>query len=414
MKRPVHQSKSLPYLLLLSVMAHIAHPPCNYPLHFAVSDYVDSHSDSFDLLQLLSRLGVCSSRHTFQRVKTRVVSARVSAGLGEEVLTGAFSITSIDNIDRAAPGQWITQAGQSRGFHGTSVQHVAPKPLTCRLTEEEQPSKPMATVSTAGVFTAGVRSTPAPHSRTLRVSVATASSQLFETVDHSVLNAASTQDGLATVTQADIQQISTPLYRPPQTDKRPLTEEVVELTNAERVAMKELQGRIFSYMVARRQAGVEGTECQGLKDFLAMQVPDASEEESVITTQGVLPELADNQDTVKAILDNLSSLYGIGTHAKTHMVVGDQKIFMQMQRLKRQYGADLDWLLPYPGDWHVLKNFQPVLARLYFHAGLQQTAKEAGYKGSNLTALETCSHFKHTHVCLLEAYESIYVHGLST
>ena len=88
----------------------------------------------------------------------------------------------------------------------------------------------MATVSTAGVFTAGVRSTLAPHSRTLRVSVATASSQQLETVDHSVLNAASTQDSLATVTKADIQQISTPLYRPPQMDKRPLTEEVVDLT----------------------------------------------------------------------------------------------------------------------------------------------------------------------------------------
>ena len=98
-----------------------------------MSDYVDSHSGSSDwyLLQLLSRLSVCSSRDTFQRMKTRVVSGRVSAGLVEEVLTGAFSITSIDNIDRAAPGQRITQAGQSRGFHGTSVQHVAPKPLTC-------------------------------------------------------------------------------------------------------------------------------------------------------------------------------------------------------------------------------------------------------------------------------------------
>ena len=275
------KSKSLPCLLLLSVMAHLAHPPCNYPLHFAVSDYVDSHRGSSDLLQLLSRLGVCSRRDTFQRMKTRVVGARVSEGLGEEVLTGAFSITSIDNIDRAAPGQRITQAGQSRGFHSTSVQHIAPKPLTCRLTEEEQLSTPMATVSTASVFTAGVRSTPAPHSRTLRVSVATASSQLLETVDHSVLNAASTQDGLATVTQADIQQLSTPLYRPPQTDKRPLNEEVVELTNAERLAMKELQGRIFSYMVARRQAGVEGTECQGLKDLLAMQVPDSSQEELI-------------------------------------------------------------------------------------------------------------------------------------
>ena len=178
--------------------------------------------------------------------------------------------------------------------------------------------------------------------------------------------------------------------------------------------MKELLGRIFSYMLARRQAGVEGTECQGLKDFLAIQVPDASEEESVISTQGVLPELADNQDSLKAIKYWTTCPACMASGPTPKRTWWLEKIFTQMQRLKRQYGAGLDWLLPYPGDLHVLKNFQPVLARLYFHAGLQQMAKEAGYKWSKLTALETCSHFKHTHVFLLESYESIYMHALST
>ena len=83
-----------------------------------------------------------------------------------------------------------------------------------------------------------------------------------------------------------------------------------------------------------------------------------------------------------------------------------------MNRLKREYGADLDWLLPYPGDLHLLKNVQPVLMRLYYHSGLRELAQKAGYKGCNLTSLETCSHFKPTHCFLLEAFESVYLHAI--
>ena len=121
------KSRQLPCLFLLAVMAHVVHPPCNYPLHFTLSDYVQSHSGSTELLQLLSRFGVCSSRDTFQRMKTKVVAARKDDGLQKEVATGAFSVTSIDNIDRGAPNQRITQAQQTRGFHSTGVL-VTPKP----------------------------------------------------------------------------------------------------------------------------------------------------------------------------------------------------------------------------------------------------------------------------------------------
>ena len=70
-------------------------------------------------------------------------------------------------------------------------------------------------------------------------------------------------------------------------------------------------------------------------------------------------------------------------------VIGDQKIFAHLQKLKRHYGRELDWLIPFPGDWHMMKNFQPVLMKLYFHAGVRELAIESGYKGANLTALET-------------------------
>ena len=37
---------------------------------------------------------------------------------------------------------------------------------------------------------------------------------------------------------------------------------------------------------------------------------------------------------------------------------GDGKIYEILHSLKFEYGEELKWFLPYPGDWHMLKNFQ--------------------------------------------------------
>lgn len=166
-------------------------------------------------------------------------------------------------------------------------------------------------------------------------------------------------------------------------------------------------------MVNRQKQAMHPTKkAMGLKDQIMEDLPELSCEKSAIFTLGVLPDQADNKDALKALLDTIHDLYGIGTYQTHHLVVGDQKLFSGMHQLKRQYGADLDWLLPYPGDWHVLKNYQPVLMKLYFHSGLRELAIDGGYRGSNLTGLETCSNFKHTHIFFLEAFQSIYCYAL--
>ena len=36
-------------------------------------------------------------------------------------------------------------------------------------------------------------------------------------------------------------------------------------------------------------------------------------------------------------------------------------------------------LLVFPGDWHILKSFQPVLMKLYYHARLKELAQKFGF-----------------------------------
>ena len=48
------------------------------------------------------------------------------------------------------------------------------------------------------------------------------------------------------------------------------------------------------------------------------------------------------------------------------------------------YGSALSNVLIFPGDWHTLKNYQPVLMKAWYHAGLKDIARATGYRAETL------------------------------
>ena len=92
----------------------------------------------------------------------------------------------------------------------------------------------------------------------------------------------------------------------------------------------------------------------------------------------------------------------VGTKVKFLGVVGDGKTYdhLHLHALKIEYGSDLDWLIPLPGDWHILKNYQEVIMKVYFEAGLKDAAKIIGYTEGVLNSIGSRSKFKRTHVSL--------------
>ena len=49
----------------------------------------------------------------------------------------------------------------------------------------------------------------------------------------------------------------------------------------------------------------------------------------------------------------------IDTTSAQHLIVaGDAKTYLRLKELKQHYGNEMDWLLPFIGDWHILYNYQ--------------------------------------------------------
>ena len=105
---------------------------------------------------------------------------------------------------------------------------------------------------------------------------------------------------------------------------------------------------------------------------------------------------ADSKDTVLRVLNKLHTTFIHNLGFRWLIIVGDAKTYDILQSLCRQYGSQIQWLLPFPGDWHILYNYQKVLLKIYGEAGLLQLAWVAGHRAETLTSLTAASHFKRT------------------
>ena len=88
------------------------------------------------------------------------------------------------------------------------------------------------------------------------------------------------------------------------------------------------------------------------------------------------------------------------------MVVGDGKTYDHLN-LQREYGSELNWLAPFPGDWHTIKALQPILMRLCWDISLKQLARAMGYRGEALSSLVKCGDFRKYRISLLARYQVI-------
>ena len=184
--------------------------------------------------------------------------------------------------------------------------------------------------------------------------------------------------------------------------------------NSDEMTMRQsLESKTFAYMLSKHslhtciKALGEGT-FKEFKEFFANSVDSIDQDPSNIYYMELLDENPDSSDTMRhlaeILLENASSVH----QDKYVVLVGDGKTYEHLMKIKRLYGAELKKLLIFPGDWHTLKNYQPVLMKIYYSVGLKELAKTSGFRAETLTSLEKCSNFKRTHQFILQAWQAIY------
>ena len=108
-----------------------------------------------------------------------------------------------------------------------------------------------------------------------------------------------------------------------------------------------------------------------------------------------------NQETVLDVLSMLKQKHRVSKGIDMLVVVGDGKTYDILKHLQKEYSDDLSWLLPYPGEWHLLKNAQAPLFKILIDGGLR-TLLRLYHHGATARSVENTTHFDKTHSFLLQ------------
>ena len=92
-------------------------------------------------------------------------------------------------------------------------------------------------------------------------------------------------------------------------------------------------------------------------------------EQSNVVYYKVLHQRCDNKGTLLNVINDIYAEFVATGKRNIIFLEGDQATYERLQSIKREYLQDFSWMIPFPGDWHMLKNYQEVLLKIYFDAG---------------------------------------------
>ena len=178
------------------------------------------------------------------------------------------------------------------------------------------------------------------------------------------------------------------------------------INETENESLQDLQYELLNYMLQKSAVASSNSEHPfvNIQDYFYLTRATHTERSRVAYLE-VMDAVSDSKDTLLELVHDLYSKLIKDQNREYLVIEGDQKLYEVLQSLKFEYGEALDWVIPIPGDWHMLMNFQSAIMKPYFDAGLKTLAKAAGYP---VASIQTCGQFKRTHHFLLEVWEALY------
>ena len=414
-------------------MLYTTSSQCSFPLHVFLTDAIETCGGSPRLTRLLNRLGVCASKETHDCY----VQYRVEKSKKEGPMSGfpdnAFMLVSADNLDYIHSYARIYCGNQQSSWHGTTVQLVQPQPSTLVEVPVHQPEESRESPSTTHAHVTtnvstqdeSIRHPTNPPSPTLETVLHTHLSKRRYSMQ-SPLNSPGKHSPLPkrcrrmrTGTEGKDSSATSSSPSPSSTSCMPnnnitrqqlptLTIANFRLNEEEAKSMLELREICNKYMLQKVASNTHTETLIDLQTYFNLYTNQPPPEISNIIYYKVLSQRCDDKETLLNIINDLYQEFVVNNKKKWILLEGDQATYERLQSIKTEYGNDLSWLIPFPGDWHMLKNFQEVLIKIYFDAGLIELAAASGYQPNSIG-----SNFKRTHNFLLEVWESMYRHFLS-
>ena len=373
------------------LMQYIMNDENGYPLHIIIANCVKKLSHSSKLLKILNHVGLSCSESTLDRFLQVIHDNRTEMGPLSQLSPSSVTFVSIDNIDVLTPYAAVT-VDKSRSWHGTSVMAQQPKPLTEHWHPKEklniEPERETPSVEDINLpSTSRESNLPKPAVKVKKPSVRRRLAHF---------------DSLDTPTPSSFQP---PLFK--TVIRSQLTQENFSFTAQDVNNEQKMYDKFLLYVIERLYYVFENkpVNMPSLKCKLALE-SDKDIEQSSYSYMYVLNEKADSPETIKHTLGLLYESFNINKSLNHLVIAGDGATIRLLLNVKREYGEALDWVIPYLGDWHILKNFQEVLMKIFWDAGLKDVAK-LSHKQSTLRGLASCSNFKHTHRFILQVYEAI-------
>ena len=397
---------------------------------------------SRQLLRILNRLGCVSSPDTHDRFVTEHAQIKRQTNIWEEIPHNVFTVASVDNFDMLQSYSAVYCGDQQRSFHGTTVQLVQPNPNSTfnsqhisinmgRHTTAEPPTMedgytndvstqplhmansnnlPCAITDSASVNLPIVSTTCTTH-QTSNQCFPSKSTRMQKRQDRvSPTNSPHKLGKVGPKRQRTVavKNLSkslhdivsnTSLHDTTNTMQVTLTIQSFQEHFDEKMEKDTLQIKLQSYIVQKYIADTypetrsEDGVLSELRQFLNEDNYNGLQIPSTIHYLELVDENPDSSETMCIIAEDILDKFGDKVQNGWVLLVGDGKTYKHLMNIKKQYSLALEKLLIFPGDWHILKNFQPILMKVYYNAGLKELASSSGYHGATLKSLENYTNY---------------------
>ena len=135
-----------------------------------------------------------------------------------------------------------------------------------------------------------------------------------------------------------------------------------EVSSAEQIATASLKNRLFVYVLERYSIihnnlpiNLPSLKCKFAAED---QANNPQCDKSKFAFIEVYNDKADCTTTIKKVLNDLHHTFKVSKHVNHLFIVGDLKTYEFIMKVKSEQGKAMDWVIPYVGDWHILKIYR--------------------------------------------------------